>query len=200
MSAVPKHREAMVESAVRLFRRQGYAATGLAEILAASGAPKGSLYHYFPAGKAAIGAEAVRLAGAKAAATLADLAASSSSAGELLACYADLLAGWMRQSGYRDGCPITTTLLETAPEDAAIREAGAAAFASWAAVVETAACAEGVAPERAGPLARFAIAAVEGALIQCRVAGDATPLTETAVQLRALFDGARPEVAQEASA
>src|ERR1700759_4433398 len=101
----------MVESAVWLFRRQGYAATGLAEILAASGAPKGSLYHYFPGGKAEIGAAAVRRAGERVTATLTHLASSSSGAGELLARYLVLLAGWMRMSGFRDGCPITTTLL-----------------------------------------------------------------------------------------
>jgi TetR/AcrR family transcriptional regulator, lmrAB and yxaGH operons repressor len=189
--AVPKHREAMVESAVWLFRRQGYAATGLAEILAASGAPKGSLYHYFPGGKAAIGAAAVRRAGERVTATLTHLASSSSGAGELLARYLVLLAGWMRMSGFRDGCPITTTLLETAPQDEAIRQAGAEAFAAWAAVVERAACAQGVPTERAAPLARFAVAALEGALIQCRVSGDDAPLTEAAAQLTALFDAAR---------
>lgn len=191
MPAQSRHRGAMVESAVRLFRRQGYAATGLAEILSDSGAPKGSFYHYFPGGKAAIGVEAVRMAGERVSRTLSELAASSSGAGELLARYLDLLAGWMRRSGFRDGCPITTTLLETAPQDEAIREAGAAAFASWASVVEAAARAGGVAPGQAGPLARFAIATMEGALIQCRVAGDETPLRQAAVQLRALFDAAR---------
>jgi TetR/AcrR family transcriptional repressor of lmrAB and yxaGH operons len=181
----------MVESAVWLFRRQGYAATGLAEILAASGAPKGSLYHYFPGGKAEIGAAAVRRAGERVTATLTHLASSSSGAGELLARYLGLLAGWMRMSGFRDGCPITTTLLETAPQDEAIRQAGAEAFAAWAAVVEQAAGAQGVPSERAAPLARFAVGALEGALIQCRVTGDDTPLAEAAAQLTALFDSAR---------
>ena len=40
MSARPKHREAIVAAAVRLFRRQGFAATGLAQIVEASGALK----------------------------------------------------------------------------------------------------------------------------------------------------------------
>jgi TetR/AcrR family transcriptional repressor of lmrAB and yxaGH operons len=190
MPAAAKHRNALLESAVRLFRKQGYAATGLAEILAASGAPRGSLYHYFPGGKSAIGAAAVRLAGEKVAASLRDLAAASSGPGDLLARYLTLLAGWMRQSGYRDGCPIATTLLETVPEQAGIREAGAAAFESWAAIVEAAARDSGIVPDRAARLSRFAIATLEGALIQCRVTGDETPLTEAAAELQALFDAA----------
>ena len=38
----------MVSAAEQLFRIQGLHATGLAEILEQSGAPRGSLYHYFP--------------------------------------------------------------------------------------------------------------------------------------------------------
>ncbi|HEX4741777.1 MAG TPA: TetR/AcrR family transcriptional regulator [Caulobacteraceae bacterium] len=191
MPAQPRHREAMVESAVRLFRRQGYAATGLAEILSDSGAPKGSLYHYFPGGKAAIGAEAVRLAGQRVATSLQELAAVSSGPGDLLVRYLALLMWWMRQSGYRDGCPIATTLLETAPDQGEIRDAGAAAFAAWAGIIEAAAREGGVAPERAARLSRFAIAAIEGALVQCRVAGGDRPLMEAAMELSILFDGAR---------
>jgi TetR/AcrR family transcriptional repressor of lmrAB and yxaGH operons len=63
MPAVPKHRGPIVDAAVRLFRRQGYAGTGLNDIVDTSGAPKGSLYHYFPDGKASIAVAAVEEAG-----------------------------------------------------------------------------------------------------------------------------------------
>lgn len=191
MPAPRKHRDAILASAVRLFRQQGYAATGLAEILSDSGAPKGSLYHYFPGGKADIGAEAVALAGAKVAGTLEALAAEVDDAGELMARYLGLMAGWMAESGFRDGSPITTTLLETVPGNEAIRAAGVAAFESWAGTIARVARESGIVPERAATLARFAIMALEGALIQCRVAGDETPLVEAASELRALFDAAR---------
>ena len=48
MARAAKHRDNLVRTSMRLFRRQGYASTGLQQILAESGAPKGSLYHYFP--------------------------------------------------------------------------------------------------------------------------------------------------------
>ena len=63
MPAKAVHRQALVETAMRLFRRQGYASTGLNQILSESQAPKGSLYYYFPGGKEALAVAAVELAG-----------------------------------------------------------------------------------------------------------------------------------------
>lgn len=51
----PDTRERILTAAQRLFRKRGYHATGLSDILEAANAPKGSLYHHFPDGKEAIG-------------------------------------------------------------------------------------------------------------------------------------------------
>ena len=116
MPAVPRHRQPIVNAAVTLFRQQGYAGTGLNDIVDSSGAPKGSLYHYFPAGKASIAVAAVEEAGRRVAETLTRLAAETRSTADLLRAHARLLSGWMRQSGFRDGCPMTTVLLELGAE------------------------------------------------------------------------------------
>ena len=186
MPAAPKHRQAIVDAAVRLFRRQGYAGTGLAQILSESGAPKGSLYHYFPDGKAQIGAEAVATAGQTVARTLTELAATAGGPAELIGSYLGLVEGWMRDSDFRDGSPLTTTLLEMAPDDEAIQGAGATAFAEWASIIERSALDAGLAPADARPLAEFALAAVEGALIQCRVSADGAPLRNAARHVEVL--------------
>ena len=54
-------RQDAIEAAVRLFRTQGYSATGLTQLLEESGAPKGSFYFHFPGGKQQLAIEAAKL-------------------------------------------------------------------------------------------------------------------------------------------
>ena len=110
MARKPKYRDPIIDAAVTLFRRQGYAGTGLNEIVEMSGAPKGSLYYYFPDGKASIAVAAVEEAGKRAAATLRDLAASCPSTGEVLKAHARLLAGWMRHASSSLGLLLSTKI------------------------------------------------------------------------------------------
>ncbi|GAA3446958.1 TetR/AcrR family transcriptional regulator [Planomonospora venezuelensis] len=190
MSAPAKHREAIVRAAATLFRQKGYTATGLNEILAASGAPKGSLYHYFPQGKTQIGQEVIRQAGRLVTRTLADLAAHESSPAALLRAYARMVAGWMAESGFRDGSPITTTLLELAPQEPGVTAAGHEAFTAWSAVLEDGLTAASVPPARARRLAGLAIAALEGSLVRARVEQDSRPVIETMDEVADLLDTA----------
>lgn len=187
MSAPPKHRGAIVRAAATLFRRNGYAATGINEIADLAGAPKGSLYHYFPDGKDAIGEAAVRFAGKGLVVTLEKLEAEHRSAASLLQAYCRLLAGWMAKSGFRDGCPISTTLLESAPQSERIAEAGREAFAAWGAVITRALIRDGFSRAEARRLSTLAISAIEGALILSRVEASAGPIEEVARSLGAVL-------------
>lgn len=190
MARAAKHREAIVRAAARLFRKQGFAATGLNQIVEESGAPKGSLYHYFPGGKEAIGAAAVVWAGERVQNTLTELTLEVSGPGDLLRRYAELLGGWMSQSGFSDGCPIATTLLETVPDSAEIRQAGHTALSNWSTVLHKALLADGVPEPRAKRLAFVAIATLEGALIHARVEMRQEPILDAAEELALAFEGA----------
>jgi len=187
-----KHRATILAAAARLFRNQGYSGTGLAEILAASGAPKGSLYHHFPGGKAEIGAAAVSFAGDLVTGSLRELARSHEKPEALLRAYAALLARWMAQSQWQAGCPISTVLLETAPGESAITEAGVKAFGDWTGVLLQSLTRQGVAPDRALRLAQLSIAAMEGALILARVRQSAEPILSAAEEIAGLIEAARP--------
>ena len=190
MAAQPKHRQAIVQAAAALFRRRGYAATGLNDIVERSRAPKGSLYHYFPRGKSQIGEAAVRHAGALVQRTLEQIAADSPDAPALVREYVRRLAGWMEQSGWRDGCPITTVLLETASDDETLRMAGLEAFQGWEAVIGGRLRLDGFSPDAADRLAGAGIGLLQGSLIRARLQRSPVPILEAGELLAGLFHNA----------
>ena len=183
----------MTWAAAKLFRRQGYNGTGLRDILHASGAARGSLYHYFPGGKEEIGAAAVTAAGGLVTETFAELTKQADSPADFLRRYTELLARWLEASKFRDGCPITTTLLETTPGSPAISEAGQAVFDDWQMVMEGMLRRHGWPADRLPGTATAIIAGLEGALMLARVQGSARPIRQTAEALCALLEAPAPE-------
>ena len=61
MKAEQPAKNRILITAAKLFQQQGYHATGLNQIVAESGAPKGSLYYYFPGGKEELAVAAIGL-------------------------------------------------------------------------------------------------------------------------------------------
>src|SRR5439155_25563938 len=60
----PGHpRERMIQSALLLMGERGIEATSFSQVIEHSGAPRGSIYHHFPGGKAQLVEEATRYAG-----------------------------------------------------------------------------------------------------------------------------------------
>jgi TetR/AcrR family transcriptional repressor of lmrAB and yxaGH operons len=186
MPAIPRHRQPIINAAVTLFRRQGFSHTN--DIVVSSGAPKGSLYHYFPLGKSSIAVAALEEAGGRVAATLERLASECGSTGELLRAHARLLAGWMRNSGFRDGCPITTVLLDLAPGERAVADAGRKAYATRISILSRKLVEDGFAKARADALAVLCTSSLQGALIQARVERSGRPIEVTAAELARLLE------------
>jgi TetR/AcrR family transcriptional regulator, lmrAB and yxaGH operons repressor len=199
MGREAKHRDKIVRATAELLRRRGYAATGINEIAELSGAPKGSLYHYFPGGKEQIAAEALRYAGDLVRTTLSNLTQTSQDPAAAVRAYGRLLCGWMAKSEFTDGCPIATTMLEVGPNEAAIGEAGGAAFASWIDAFADALEASGVAAGKAHVLARSAIMLFEGALILARVERNAAAIETATEQAASLFEEAMAKAIQPAN-
>jgi TetR/AcrR family transcriptional repressor of lmrAB and yxaGH operons len=190
VAAAPKHRDKIVHAAALLFRRKGYAATGMNDIVTQSGAPKGSVYHYFPQGKEQIAVETVRYASGLVATTLAQLADEYATPSDMVRAYGTLLCGWLAKSDYQDGCPITTTLLELSASSEPVAEAGRSAFAAWKDIYQTKLTAAGVAKQRAESLASMAVTSFQGALILTKVQRSAQPIADVVAEITTLFDAA----------
>jgi len=93
----------------------------------------------------------------------------------------------MARSGFRDGCPMTTVLLELAPENRAVAEAGRRAYASRLAILRDKLMADGHPEARATRLASLCTSALQGALIEARVHRSAKPLQIAAAELAELL-------------
>jgi TetR/AcrR family transcriptional repressor of lmrAB and yxaGH operons len=89
----------------------------------------------------------------------------------------------MAKSGFRDGCPISTTLLESAPQSAAMALAGREAFAAWRAVIARALVRDGFSRVEARRLSTLAVSALEGSLILARVECSGEPIEDIAKSL-----------------
>lgn len=178
--ATDRHRENLVHTAMRLFRRQGYAGTGLQQILSESGAPKGSLYHYFPGGKEALAESATIYAGELVSKMLEDSFSRTRSGGAFATKVCNTYAQWMTESRFGSGCPIATTMLECAPSSTAITRAGRFAFGHWTEIAGRAFARDGRSPANARQRAETFIASVEGALILARVSESTKPLRHVA--------------------
>src|SRR3954453_4964488 len=159
----PHPRERMIASAIALFRERGIEGTSFSDVLDHSGAPRGSLYHWFPGGKAELAEEATRYAGELIAAGLA-AALDEKDPVAAVRGFARLYRGVLRESDFAAGCPIVSASLEGDRSPGA-RDAAGAAFARWERLLSDALVRDGVERERAASVATLAIAAVEGGIV-----------------------------------
>jgi AcrR family transcriptional regulator len=121
-------RERIVERAAELFAEQGVAATSLDEVLAAAGAGKSQLYHYFR-GRDELVEAAVGLRCAQVLAGLTQALGAVASLAELEGALAGFADGY-EQMGL-PGCPIGSLAAEVAERNEDARLQTAAAFDAW---------------------------------------------------------------------
>ncbi len=131
MSSQSDTRGRLIRVASALFRQRGYDGVGLTEILEASKAPKGSFYYHFPGGKEELGEAAIRYAGAEVAKLIEGSSAAAKSFADGPRIFAKALADGFEQSGFREGCPITSIALATVPKIGAHASAVQEVFDLW---------------------------------------------------------------------
>jgi AcrR family transcriptional regulator len=181
-----RSRAALIDTAATLFRRQGYAATGLNQILDEAGVKAGSLYHHFPRGKQQLAAAVVDRAGATIEQLLRRFLASDLPVADIVDRWVDLLIGGLT-ADRRDGCPIEPIATESVNASALVREASARAFTGWCMAIEERLRAEGWPAAEAKDVAIAVISLIEGALILSRIAGDAEALNAAKSAARSLL-------------
>jgi AcrR family transcriptional regulator len=166
-------RTLLLKGARQLLAERGYAGMELRDVAEQGRAPRGSIYHHFPGGKAQLAREAAELEGA-ATRKLLERSIAEHGLEETLATFGETFR--RRGDGHpeRLGCPVAAAAL--APDDPELAAAATAAFESWERPIAATLREEGVPEADAEAFASLVVSTIEGALVRTRAAGDHAPL------------------------
>jgi TetR/AcrR family transcriptional repressor of lmrAB and yxaGH operons len=182
-------RERLLATTADLLQRQGYASTGLNQILDESGAPKGSLYFHFPGGKEELAALALTASAESLTVILESILTGAPSIAAAIDGIVATFAHELEGSKFTKGCPIATVALEQAAISDALHEVCSSTYARWQVLVADRLERDGHSDERAAELAGFALATIEGALLLGRAHRSTEPLRRAGVELRRVLQG-----------
>jgi AcrR family transcriptional regulator len=197
MGARTHTRKKMLVSSVELLRERGAGGVTVDAVLTRSQAPRGSVYHHFPGGRSEIMSEALALAGD----TISSIIERTTAAGSR-AALRRFGAFWNKillDSNFNAGCPVVSVAVGGSPDDQHLQPAVAEIFRRWHQALAEAIIADGVDTLRADRLATMAVAAIEGAIILCRVQRSAAPLNDVIAEFESLVASATSAASGEAS-
>jgi AcrR family transcriptional regulator len=183
-------RDRILYASAELFRRQGYAGTGLKQIAAGSEATLGSVYHFFPGGKEHLADEVLRAGGRF---FLALYESIAEGAPDLASAVRDFFAGagqTLVATDFADACPIATVAGEIASTHEVLRVATADVFESWLGALVEDTVDAGVPADRARALALSVLAVLEGAFLLSRSLRSVEPMHAASDAAVALVAGA----------
>ncbi len=180
-------REKILETTSLLLEKQGFHGTSLNEIIKESGAPKGSLYYYFPEGKEQIAAEAILHSGKSTAARIRVGLAENPQPSRAIHDFILKIAENVELSGFGSGGPLTAVAMETATQSDRINTACREAYGMIEAAFKDKLLDSSFTSREATELARFITAAIEGGIILSRTLHTGDPLRLVAGQVKSLL-------------
>ena len=180
-------KERMLEAAISLMRGSGLSGAGINEIVRESGAPKGSVYYFFPDGKLSLASEALTIYAQRVGSFL-DAALSSRKRPEdkVRALFA-AFAKRVRESSYQKSCAVGAVSLDLDGDAARLQPVLADALGQWVDCV--AAHFDFGNTRRTRAFANLVLTTVEGAYVRCRAERSEKAFTEAGEWLAELAKG-----------
>lgn len=169
----------MVAGAARLLAERGLQETSFAEVIELTGAPRGSIYHHFPAGKDELIAQAVDHAGARAVELLDSVAGAP--ADEVASAFLGMWRVLLVRADFRIGCSVLAVTVATDSPDLVAR--AATVFRAWRGRLAELLAEGGLTAESAGRVATLLVAAAEGAVVIARAERSIDPFDQVADEL-----------------
>ena len=177
-------RTKMLVSAAQVMRERGAAGVTIDEVLARSGAPRGSVYYHFPDGRNQILTEALRYSGDAITAMIDDAAGWGARA--LLREFVEFWVRQLSDSNFTAGCPVVAAAIGSDDDDPKLSTDAGVILGRWCTALTRAFVNDGFDDAGAASLAVTSIAALEGAIVLCRSTRTADPLRQVGDQLEFL--------------
>jgi TetR/AcrR family transcriptional regulator, lmrAB and yxaGH operons repressor len=169
----------MVDGAVRLLATRGLQSTSFTEVLAATGAPRGSIYHHFPEGKDEMVAAALDVAAGRLQNLLDDMRGESPE--RVTERFLEAWRTVLTRSDLRAGCAVLAVTVATDSPD--LLAQSAEIFRAWRGQLSELLRSGGVAQDVAERFAATLVAASEGAVVLSRAEKSMEPFEAVAAWL-----------------
>lgn len=177
-------RDRMIEASIALMRGSGLSGAGINEIVRESGAPKGSVYHFFPAGKQQIAAEAIEVYTERVQVFIDAALASRSTPADKVKALFDAFARRVEQGGFRKSCAVGAVSLDLNDEVAGLRTVLAHALETW--TEQIASHFDFADARRTRSFAGLLLSAIEGAHVRARAEASSRAFRDAGTWLAAL--------------
>lgn len=187
MDTTSTTRDRMLEAAIVLMRRTGVSGAGINEIVKESGAPKGSMYHFFPGGKREILASALELYARRVVAFIDESLAKGKTPEAKVKALFKAFQRRIEGFEYRQSCAAGCVSLDLDEDTEPVRLAAQAAFADYIAVIER--HFDLGSPKATRSFAGFVLTAIEGAYVRGRAEQASRPFAEAGDWLAQLVRG-----------
>lgn len=182
-------REQIIQATCFLLEKQGFPATGLNEIVRESGAPKGSLYHYFPEGKEQLVSEAVLYSGEILVNRLRVELDKDADPLQAIYTYILHLADKIEEKQFSAGNPLSIVAIESAATSERISQACRHVYSQLQAVFEEKLISSGMSSGQAEERACSMMIGLEGGILLSRVRRTTSPLRILAAHFRQEMNG-----------
>lgn len=179
----PSSKDRLVVASVTLFQKRGYFGVGTAEILETANAPRSSLYHHFPGGKADLACAAIAWIMDEIIGSIRTLRLEGHPPEALLAITGKGISAWLKKTEFAEGSLLATLTQEICPGEEDIRQAIGAAYRAIEAEYAQMLAVSGHETKNAKRLARNIISGLEGAMIYARACQDARIISEIVARL-----------------
>lgn len=176
-------RERMVVAAAGLLGQGGTGAASFTDVLSASGAARGAIYHHFPGGKDELTREAVAWTGRRVRTNLASL--SGTGPLECLDAFLDAVRPIVMEASLGRSCAVAAVVIETGQVNAGLTETAQAALRSWVETIAERLVAAGADPAAAQTMSAMLVVFLEGTQVLCRASGDLQPFDGSVAAIRA---------------